>query len=138
MSRSRIHDSDREEISLFIEKHWHSRRVMSRGHAYYPHEQDGFIERINEEIVGLLTFRMDDDGIEILTLNATHVGQGIGTSLMLAAIQASRDSNCERIWLTTTNDNLRGLGFYQRLGFRLIEINIDAVDEGRKVNPETP
>lgn len=138
MSRNPIQKSDREEIACFVEKHWRSRVVMSRGRAFYPHEEEGFVERHNGQIVGLLTFRVDDDGMELLTLNSVLEGSGIGTSLMLHAINTARVRGCGRVWLTTTNDNLRAIGFYQRLGFRLIAVNVGAVDEARKIKPQIP
>jgi len=138
MSRSKILDSDRPEVAAFVQKHWGSKIVMSSGRAFMPHEEQGFIERCDGTIVGLLTYRIEDRAMEILTLNATLEGQGIGTSLMLNAIEAARAEDCDRIWLTTTNDNLRGIGFYQRLGYRMVKINLGTVDEARKTKPEIP
>jgi len=138
MPRTDIQDKDREAVGAFVEKHWGSRVVMSKGKAFYPHEEHGFIERSDGEIVGLLTYRLDNGGMEILTLNSTQVGQGIGTSLMLSAIERARSDSVDRIWLTTTNDNLRAIGFYQRLGFRIVQVNIGAVDEARKIKPQIP
>ncbi len=111
---------------------------MSSGQAFMPHEEQGFVELNDEGIVGLLTYRIENRAMEILTLNATLEGQGIGSSLMLNAIEAARGENCDRIWLTTTNDNLRGVGFYQRLGYRMVKINLGTVDEARKTKPEIP
>lgn len=138
MSRSEIQDSDREEVGRFVEHHWRSQRVMSRGQAFYPHKEQGFIERVDGHIVGLLTYRVASAAMEILTLNSTLEGKGIGSSLMLNAIESARRNHCDRIWLTTTNDNLRGIGFYQRLGYRMVEITLGAVDEARKLKPEIP
>lgn len=134
-----VQDSDRQDVSRFIESHWGSTKIMSCGKVYYPHELDGLIERRDGKIVGLLTMRNDgDDAIEVLTLNSTLEGQRIGSSLMLAAIDLVREKGLGRIWLTTTNDNLRAIGFYQRLGFRMVEIHIGGVDEARKIKPQIP
>ncbi len=138
MSRSEITDADRAELAEFIESHWHSRKVMSHGQAYYPHKEQGFVERQDGAIVGALTYRIDGDGMEILTLNSTVVGQRIGTSLVLNVIEKARALGCIRIFLTTTNDRLRAIGFYQRLGFRMIAINLAVVDDARKSKPEIP
>ena len=138
MSRTRIEDSDREAVAEFIERHWKSRKVMSRGRVFLPHEEEGFIERRDGVIAGLLTYRIDDQGMEMLTLNSVLEGQGIGSSLILDAIEMARREGCKRIWLTTTNARLRAIGFYQRLGFHMIEINVGAVDEARKHKPEIP
>ena len=138
MPRSRIQDSEREEIGEFVEKHWLSRMVMSRGRSFYPHQEEGFVERRDDRIAGLLTFRVDQDEMEVLTLNSVLEGAGIGSSLMLDAIEEARTRGCHRIWLTTTNDNIRGLRFYQRLGFRMIAVNTGVVDEARKIKPQIP
>ncbi len=133
-----MQDSDRQEVAGFIEQHWHSQLVMSHGRSFYPHTKEGFIERRDGRIVGLLTYHIDDNGMELLSLNSTLEGQGIGSSLMLNVIETARKQKCKRIWLATTNDTLRAIGFYQRLGFRMIELNLGTVDEARKTKPEIP
>jgi ribosomal protein S18 acetylase RimI-like enzyme len=133
MARSRIQDEDREEVAEFVEKHWRSRLVMSRGRAFYPHKEEGFIERRDGRIAGLLTFRVDEEGLEILTLNSVLEGAGIGSSLILDAIQEARTRRCTRVWFTTTNDNIKGFRFYQRLGFRLVWLTKPA-----RSNPRFP
>ncbi len=138
MARAEIQDSEREELAEFIEQHWHSKLVMSQGKSYYPHKEQGFLERRDGKIVGVLTYRIDNHAIEILTLNSVLSGQGIGTSMILDAIEKARSLGATRIWLTTTNDHLRAIGFYQRLGFRMVAINIGAVDEARNIKAEIP
>ncbi len=138
MSRAEITDADREEVAEFVERHWFSRKVMSSGKAFYPHEEEGFLERADGKIVGLLTYHIESDAMEILTLNATLEHQGIGSSLFLNAIEKARRDNCRRVWLTITNDRLRVIGFYQRLGLRMVKINVGAVDEARKIKPQIP
>ena len=138
MSRTEMQDSDREEVAAFIEQHWRSRLVMSHGHQYYPHREEGFIERRDGKIVGLVTFHVAGETMELLTLNATLEREGIGSSLILSVIERARDKGCRRVMLTTTNDNLRAIGFYQRLGFRMMTINLGVVDEARKIKPQIP
>ena len=138
MDRRRIEDKDRPAIAEFIEGHWHSKMVMSRGQRYYPHEQDGFIEWRGGKIVGLLTLRSNGESMELLTLNSTLEGQGIGSALMLMSFELAREQKLTSIWLTTTNDNLSAIGFYQRLGFRMVAVNVGAVDEARRVKPQIP
>jgi ribosomal protein S18 acetylase RimI-like enzyme len=133
-----MEDGDRKEVAAFIEEHWHSRMVMSRGRSYYPHEEHGILERRDGRLVGLLTYRVDQDAMEMLTLNSTLEGKGIGSSLILSAIEKAREKGLNRVWLTTTNDAIRAISLYQRLGFRLTEVNVGAVDEARKTKPQIP
>jgi N-acetylglutamate synthase-like GNAT family acetyltransferase len=138
MDRRPIQDSDREAIARFIETQWHSRKVISRGKVFYPHEEEGFIEWRDGQITGLLTFILFGREMEVLTLNSMLSGEGIGSALTLMAINHARTHEIRRILVTTTNDNLHGIGFYQRLGFRISHVNVGAVDEARRIKPEIP
>lgn len=131
-------DADREEVKHFTERYWHAPFVMSTGRKFYPHQEHGFIERRDGEIVGLLTYRIEGDVMQLLTLNSLLEGQGIGSSLLLSAIEAARESGCREVTLITTNDALRAIGLYQRLGFRMVAVNVGVVDEARKIKPEIP
>lgn len=138
MSRRPIQDDDRAAIADFIEKHWHSKKVMSQGKSYFPHEHEGFIEWRDSQIAGLLTMAYQDDTLEVLTLNSVLEGERIGSSLMLLAIDDARHRDIHRIWLTTTNDNIKAMAFYQKLGFRMTAVNPGVVDEARKTKPQIP
>ena len=56
---------------------------------------------------------------ELLTLHARVARQGTGTALVEALVRAAAAEGAARIRVTTTNDNLDALRFYQRRGFRL-------------------
>ena len=43
-----------------------------------------------------------------------------------------------RLWLITTNDNLRAFAFYQRWGMDLRRVIRDGVDASRRVKPSIP
>ncbi|GAA2448341.1 hypothetical protein GCM10010191_77240 [Actinomadura vinacea] len=47
--------------------------------------------------------------------------------------EAARAAGADRLWLITTNDNLRALRFYQRYGFDLV-----AVARSRALTPSIP
>ena len=74
MSRAGIQDADRAEVAEFIERHWGSKIVMSRGKVFYPHEEQGFLERRDGAIVGLLTYHIDEEGMEVPCPRLAHGG----------------------------------------------------------------
>ena len=45
---------------------------------------------------------------------------------------AAIEAGCTRLWLITTNDNLRALGFYQKRGWKLAKLHKCLIDEARK------
>ena len=51
----------------------------------------------------------------------------------------ARRARCRSVQLTTTNDNLDALRFYQRRGFRLVAVRPGAVDDARRtLKPAIP
>jgi Acetyltransferase (GNAT) family len=76
--------------------------------------------------------------MEVVTLNALERRAGVGTLLMEAAAIEAKRLRCTEIRLTTTNDNLDALRFYQRRGLRLVALRPGAVDRARVEKPEIP
>jgi ribosomal protein S18 acetylase RimI-like enzyme len=129
---------DRNWVAQFLDKHWKSTRIVTRGQVYLAHLLPGFIVEQEEECVGLVTYRLDGADCELMTINSLREGEGIGTTLIEAVKAAALEEGCRRIWLITTNDNLPALRFYQKRDFRLVAVYPDALDESRKLKPEIP
>jgi hypothetical protein len=53
-------------------------------------------------------------------------------------VAEARAAGSSRIWLVTTNDNLRALRFYQRRGLRIVGVDPGAVDRAREMKPSIP
>ncbi|GHJ55908.1 N-acetyltransferase [Nonomuraea sp. TT08I-71] len=87
---------------------------------------------------GALVHRLADDGLEVVSLAATSPGTGAGSALLSAAEAVATAAGADRLWLVTTNDNLRALRFYQRRGLRIVAVDPGAVDRARAVKPSIP
>jgi GNAT superfamily N-acetyltransferase len=113
--------------------------VVSRGRLHDPAGLPGFVaEDEAGEPAGLLTYCIDGGDCEVVTINTFPKGEGAGTALLEAVAAAARQAGCARVWLITTNDNLRALRFYQRRGFRLVALHRDALDRSRELKPAIP
>lgn len=134
----RISIEDRQRISRFLEAHWGASIVVSRGRVHTANDLDGFIFEHDSEIVGLITFRVDGNELEVVTLDALQKHNGLGTKLLEAVEEEAHRRGYRRVWLNTTNDNLDALRFYQRRGFRLVTIHRDALTVSRKLKPSIP
>src|SRR5690606_39255667 len=133
-----VDKSDRNWIAQFLDQHWGSTRIVTRGQVYLAHLLPGFIAEDGDEKIGLVTYRIDGDECELITLNSTRENDGVGTALLEAVKEAAVEEGCKRIWLITTNDNFPALRFYQKRDFRLVAVYPNALDESRKVKPEIP
>ncbi len=112
--------------------------VVSRGRVLDATELPGFVAEEDGQPAGLLTYRIAGNGCEVVTIDAFPQGSGAGTALLDAVAEAARAAGCRRVWLITTNDNLRALRFYQRRGFRLAALHRDALDRSRELKPSIP
>jgi hypothetical protein len=73
---------------------------------------------------------------ELVAINACTPFQGVGSELLRAILSSLDDFDVLR--LTTTNDNLDALRFYQRRGFRLTALRPGAIDATRPQKPRIP
>ena len=106
--------------------------------VFYPAALPGFIAERSGRIAGLVTFEVRQGILEIATINALDLYQGIGTMLIEAVRAEAKRLGCYQVMLTTTNDNIGALRFYQRRGFRLACVRPGAVDRSRERKPEIP
>jgi ribosomal-protein-alanine N-acetyltransferase len=61
---------------------------------------------------------------DVLTIAVAPLcwGQGIGSALLAALLQAARDHDCAEVFLEVREDNARARGLYQRRGFEEIGV----------------
>lgn len=122
----------------FMIDHWAGVDMICRGEVMQPHTQEGFAAFDGDAAIGLVTYRIAGDACEVTSLTSLREGQGVGTTLLNAVAQEAKSRDCSRIWLITTNDNVRALAFYQRRGFVLAALYRNAVDASRKLKPAIP
>jgi ribosomal protein S18 acetylase RimI-like enzyme len=112
--------------------------VVTRGRVHQADELPGFVAAVDGLPQGLLTYSLEGDECEVVTLDAVTMGRGIGSALLDAVRALAAARECRRVWLITTNDNLAALRFYQRYGFRLVALHRDTIAESRKLKPQIP
>jgi ribosomal protein S18 acetylase RimI-like enzyme len=125
-------------VRAFIQAQWGAEFVVAHGQACFPHLLAGATARETGALVGLVTWRIEGQACEIVTLDSLRPRTGLGSALIAAARNAARAAGCRRLWLITTNDNLEALGFYQRRGFHLAALHPNALAESRKLKPALP
>jgi len=131
-------EQDRSFIRELITLRWKAEAVVLHGEIFYPAELPGFMAEFDHAILGLITYHINKNQCEIITLDSLKENQGIGTQLLEAVKTKGVKAGCSRIWVITTNDNLPALGFYQKRGFKIKEIDINAVEKSRILKPSIP
>lgn len=134
---------DRNWVAHFLDDHWGSTKIVSRGKAYYGHLLPGFTAELDNAPddappAGLITYNIEGEDCEIITLDDKQPGLGVGEALLEIVKADAIEAGCKRMWLILTNDNLDGLRFYQQLGYELVAVHRNALAAARKLKPQIP
>ena len=149
---------DREWVAHFLDEHWGTTQVVSRGKALYGHLLEGFVaergdDDENEETeakddgedaeekpkqLGLVTYHIENEECEITTIDSVDEQKGVGTALVDAVKEMAKEQGCKRIWLITTNDNLEALKFWQKRDYELVMVHRGAIAQARRIKPQIP
>ena len=125
-------------LHAFLGERGHS-TVARRGELIDPFGVPAVLADDDGGLVGALTYLIDGATCEVLTLHVEHRWGGVGTALLAEVARIATDRGCTRYLVTTTNDNVDALRFYQRRGFRIVEVRTGAVDEARRtMKPAIP
>lgn len=117
---------------------WGDTSVARLGQLIDVMPLDGLVAYLDGERRGLLTFDVAQRELEVVTLHAETTGRGIGRALMDAARQLTVDRAARRMWLTTTNDNIPAISFYQQWGMDLVRLHYDGAGASRAVKQSIP
>ena len=134
----RLNESDSDWTAEFLRQRWGSTRIVSRGKVYEADTLPGLAALRDGKPAGLLTYRIEGDECEIVTIDSIAGGTGIGSALIGAIRDIAVLAECRRLWLITTNDNMEALRFYQKKGFVLVAVHCNALEHARKLKPEIP
>jgi ribosomal protein S18 acetylase RimI-like enzyme len=129
---------DRTFVAATLTEHFASTEIFSRGRMFDALVLPGFVADRGSEPVGLAVCRFEEDECELLCLVAVEPRGGVGSLLLEFCRGLAAERGCRRLFLTTTNDNVDALRFYQRRGMRLAALHPGAMDRARVVKPEIP
>jgi ribosomal protein S18 acetylase RimI-like enzyme len=132
-----LRDDERAWALGILRESWGTEiTIYSDGREFRPAELPGFVAEAGGERSGFITYAIEGEACELVTLNALQSGRGVGGALVEAVADAARAAGCARLHLVTTNDNLPALRLYQRHGFALVALNAGAIEAMRARKPE--
>lgn len=133
-----LNDDDQTWKEGSLRRMWGSLSVARKGELVDVAGLPGLVAVVHEHPIGLLTYARHGDDLEVVSLHVEHEGYGAGRALMDGVLVRARASGAHRIWLMTTNDNIRAIGFYQQWGMDLAGCIRHGVAASRAVQPLIP
>ena len=117
-------DADRAAARELFERDFGRTRVVAFGEVMDVDQMPSLVALMTSEPSGALAYRLFGDALHIVALATDPIWQrsGVGGNLVAEAELLARRLNLMRVIVTTTNDNLPALYFYQRRGYRLTDL----------------
>ncbi|GAB4305491.1 MAG: GNAT family N-acetyltransferase [Myxococcota bacterium] len=113
--------------------------VVSVDRVFKPGDVKGLILLSPEnESLALVTYAIEGDSAEIVSLDALVAGEGYGRRLLSFAESRIKSKGIKRIRIFTTNDNYRALTLYLRNSYRLVRVHLDEMERVRAIKPCIP
>jgi GNAT superfamily N-acetyltransferase len=132
-------DGDRGWLTGFMTERWGVPIAVGGGRLHRLDALPGLTAvSADGTVAGVITYLIEADECEVVSIDAVVRFEGVGTALLEAACQLAFAAGCRLVRLITTNDNVDALRFYQRRGFTLSELRPGAVAESRRMKPQIP
>ena len=128
----------RNQVYKFTKKEWGDLNIVSLGKIYNAEKLNGFVALNQEEVVGFVLYHVENNECEIIALYSDIENIGIGTALIKTMKDFTIKNNYRRLFLITTNDNVRAISFYQKNEFSIAAIHVDTIKNSRKLKPQIP
>jgi GNAT superfamily N-acetyltransferase len=114
-------DTDRAAVRDLFHRDFGRTQIIAFGEVMNVEEMPALVAVTYEDVTGALAYRLHGDGLHIVALATDALWQrsGVGGHLVAEAELLARRLSLARIVVTTTNDNLLALYFYQRRGYRM-------------------
>jgi GNAT superfamily N-acetyltransferase len=127
-----------DDVAGWVRRYGQDTIMVVHGRCYDVAALPALVAVPEELIVGVLSYVVEADALEIVLCHAQPPRHGVGRALVNAAVGLARQQSLRRVWCTTTNDNLAALGFWQAVGFALVALRPGAVTLARRLKPTIP
>jgi len=117
-------ERDRPGVIALFERDFGYTNIVAFGEEVVLDDAPALVAWMKGELAGALAYRLLPDALLILALATDPMWQrsGVGGHLVAEAEGLARTKSLGRVLVSTTNDNLPALYFYQRRDFHIREV----------------
>jgi ribosomal protein S18 acetylase RimI-like enzyme len=124
-------DKEREKIQEFVKRFWGEEEQLTFDRNYIVAELPAYLAKSGSDIIGFVSFTELFDAIVIVALGVLpqYQNAGAGKSLIEKVEAEARRLGKKKLLVSTSNDDLPALAFYQSLGFQIYEVKPNVIAE---------
>ena len=124
-------NKDKEKIREFVQCFGGEQEQLAFDRRFIVTELAAYAARRGKEIAGFLSFAETDNAVIIVALGILPQCQnaGIGGRLIEEVEAEAKRMGKQKLLVSTSNDDLPALAFYQSLGFQIYEVKPNVIAE---------
>lgn len=124
-------EKDSLKIKELTKLFWGEEEQLTFDVKVRVHELPAYVARSNGKLVGFVSYMplKVDMLIAALAVLPNYQGVGVGKALMQKIEEKAMKLSKRRILVSTSNDDLPALAFYQKLGFQIFEVKSNVIAE---------
>jgi ribosomal protein S18 acetylase RimI-like enzyme len=128
----RIHpEKEKATIRRFVKRFWGEQEQLTFDRKFTVALLPGYVAKLKGKVVGFISAADMDDAAIVVALGVLprYQGSGIGKGLIKKVEGDAAGRGKKRLLVSTSNDDLPALAFYQSLGFQLYEVKPNVIAE---------
>jgi ribosomal protein S18 acetylase RimI-like enzyme len=124
-------NKERETVKKLVKRFWGEQEQLTFNRKFLVAELPAYLAKVQQNIVGFVSFADLDDATIFVALGILpkYQNAGIGRSLIEKVETEAKKLGKKRLLVSTSNDDLPALAFYQNLGFQIFEVKPNAIAE---------
>jgi len=126
-----LSDKEREAIREFVLRFWGEEEQLTFDRKFVVTDLPAFLAKSGNTIIGFVSFAEVNDVILIAALGILPKYQdaGVGKSLIKKVEAETKRLEKKKLLVSTSNDDLPALAFYQSIGFQIYEVKPNIIAE---------
>jgi len=125
-------DKERKKIREVVQRFWGEEEQLTFDRKFIVAELPTYVaKKSGNDVIGFVSFAEVDDAIIIVALGILpkYQNAGVGKSLIEKVEAETKRLRKKKLLVSTSNDDLPALAFYQSLGFQIYEVKPNVIAE---------
>ena len=124
-------NEEKERVREFVQRFWGEQEQLTFDREFVVAELPSYAAKLESGMIGFISLAEVGDAIVIVALGVlpSYQSSGVGKSLIEKVEVEAKRLIKKRLLVSTSNDDLPALAFYQSLGFQIYEVKPNVIAE---------
>ena len=129
--RKIVGEGERSAVRKFVKRFWGEEEQLAFDRRFAVAELPAYVAKVQDLVIGFISFSSTSDTVLVVALGVLPRYQccGIGSRLIKKVEGEARRLRKSKVFVSTSNDDLPALGFYQSHGFQIYQVNPNVIAE---------